>query len=70
MKTHGPVLFVEALRLAAHRRLPLSASAMKKARMAEKRIQQWRGKRRERVGEGKGRGGGGASGGGGRSGGG
>ena len=70
MKTHGPVLFVEALRLAAHRRLPLSASAMKKARMAEKRIQQWRESDANGWGKERGEGGGGASGGGGRSGGG
>ena len=39
MKTNGLVLCVEDLRLAEHRRLPLSASASKKneARMAEKR---------------------------------
>ena len=36
MKTNGPVLCVEDLGLAAHRRLPLSASASKKNK------QEWR----------------------------
>ena len=52
MKTNGAVLCVEDLRLAAHRRLPLSASASKK------KIQEWRksratmeGKRCEQVGK-------------------
>ena len=66
MKTCGPVLCVEDLRLAAHQRLPLSASASKKkeARMAEKTEATWReseanGWGKEQAGgEGVGRGGG------------
>ena len=41
MKTNGPVICVEDLRLAEHRRLPLSASAGKKQKQ-EWRQQQWR----------------------------
>ena len=42
MKTNVLVLCVEDLRLAVHRRLPLSASASKEKNMVEKRKQQWR----------------------------
>ena len=70
MKTNGPVLCVEDLSLAAHRRLLLSASANKsKSKNGRKVEATMEGKRCERVGKGtgeRGRGlGGGAGGGGG-----
>ena len=44
LKTNGPVLCVEDISFAAHRRLPRSASASKKekTRMADTREQKWR----------------------------
>ena len=56
MKTNGPVLCVEDLRLAAHRRLPLSASANKKSKNGGKAEATMEGKRSERVREGTGKG--------------
>ena len=55
MKANGPMFCVEVLRLAAHRRLPLSASAGKnKNKNGGKAEATMEGKRSERVREGTG----------------